>query len=598
MRFKYLETVDEIHDLIAWHNRHSDFVVLDFETTSKNPREAKLLDIQMSGRDEDEAVMFSGEHLLCLTVLESLQVFHNFKYDWKVAALHGVDLSDKPVRDTMLLHHLADENVEHGLDAIIQGAHGDDYKSRFWETYASYADAPRDAQLDYGCRDIVYTRRLYGEVCRRLQADGVPEALVEHTHRLALALYRTELAGIRVDLDYTIEMGSALKADITRTERELREMGGYHCENLELQAWAKEIEKVWTPKGKKWKTLPKPEFNFGASGQVAALLYDELGLPEQVDKKTKRRTADDKALEAVEHRHPIVPKIRELRKFSKMYGAFIEGVLGKVQAGRIYPSFNVNGTVTGRISHSEPNMGQMPSKGDWAKIRGIFIPEAGNKVLTCDYGQLEVCIAAHFSMDENLLRIIHEGASQHDITAQGLGIERSKAKTVNFSMQYGCTEFKIAEILGCSVPEGKDAIRKYWETYAGLKRFVDWCHKELEEGRPIANPFGRLRRFPKEYQNRWELEAAKRQVFSSLIQGTGADMTSRAFYLIDSQLRERGWGRGWFTVHDECLAEVSAEHAEEARELLQATMLGIGEEIELRVPLKVECSQPLDRWQK
>jgi DNA polymerase I len=601
MRFKYLDDAGDICELIDWHNDHSDIVVLDFETTDKDPRKAQLLEIQMMGREEDEAVMFDGRHLPLLEGVGVTQVFHNFKYDWKVAALHGTDFMTGPreVRDTMLMHHLADENKEHGLDAIVQETYGDDYKAKFWAEFKAYGDAPLERRLDYGCRDIVYTRRLYRTLCDRLHADGVPPSLVEHVHRLALALYRTELQGIKVDLGFTVEMGSALKAQIGTAERELRALGGYHCEAVELDMWAAQINKLYTPKGKKWQTHPKPEFNFAASGQVVTLLYDQLGLPAQIDKKTKRRTADDKALEALEAQHPIVPKLRELRKYSKMYGSFIEGVLDKVQDGRIYPSFNVNGTVTGRISHSEPNMGQMPSKGEWAKIRGIFVPEAGNKLITCDYGQLEVCIEAHFSGDKNLLRILNEGLSKHDITNDELKLgNRGLAKTLNFAMQYRCSVYKVAELVGCSQEEAQGIFDRYWQVYAGVQEVFEECCAKVRKGEHIVNPFGRRRRFPTEFEKPWEREAAYRQAYSSLIQGTGSDITSTAFYRIAEALEQLGWGRAWFTVHDEVIVEVGAAQVPEARELIQKIMVGIGPEIGLTVPLTVDCSEGLDRWVK
>lgn len=596
MKFIHLTERKDIVDLIEWHNKRSEFCVLDFETTSKDPRTALLVDIQMSGRKPDEAVMFSGEFLPLLEKLTCTQVFQNFKYDWKVALRHGVDFRGKPMRDTMLLAHLDNENTSSGLDSMVQAEYGDDYKERFWARFKNYQDAPFEQQLEYAAKDIIYTGHIYRKLLASLKTQGVPDSLIEHVHRLALALFDTEVQGIRVDLDYTMHMGTQLKQDILGLESSLRTMGGDYCESVEMDLWLKELEKRKTEKGRA--NVPKPEFNFTSSGQVATLLYDELGLPEVVDKKTRRRTVDDKALEKLEHRHPLIPKIRDLRKFSKMYGSFIEGVLDKVTDGVIYPSFNVNGTVTGRLSHSEPNMAQMPSKGEWAKIRGIFIPAPGHKVITCDYGQLEVCIAAHFSMDKNLLKIIHEGASQHDITAAGLQCDRNKAKTTNFSMQYGCTEYKIAEIHGCSVPRAKEIIEMYWETYKELGDFVRWCHSQIEEGKPIANPFGRLRRFPTQFANHWEKEAAKRQVFSSLIQGTGADITSRAFYLVSERMMQEGWGRTWFTVHDELLVEAKEQHVEKVRQALIETMVGVGQEISLKIPLTVDCSPGLDRWQK
>jgi DNA polymerase-1 len=604
MKFKQLKSEAEVRSLIDWHNANSKYVVLDTETTSKNPREAKLLDIQMSGRGEDEAVLFSGDYLLLLRELKPTCVWWNMKYDLIVAHRHGVDLRGLKNEDGMLLHHLLDENSEHDLDSLVQAQFGDRYKEEFWEKYENYLDAPFEERIQYACKDIVYTGRIYRHISKALDVDGIPAALRSQVHRLALALLGTELHGIKVDLEYTVEMGTALKADIVGTERQLRELGGYHCDIIELRQWAKEIEKVYSPgpRATKWKTLPKPDFNFQSPAQVVQLLYYELGLPKQLkwDRKSKqeRLTTEDDALAEIEHHHPLVPLLRGYKKKTKMYGSFVEGVLDKAVGDTLYPGFNVNGTVTGRISHMEPNMGQMPSKGEWVKIRGIFVPPPGHKLITCDYGQLEVCVEAHFSHDKQLLKILNEGLSKHDITASEVGLPRGTAKTLNFAMQYRCEPPKVAEIVGCSKAEGEKIHRRYWEVYAGVERVYQECAAKVDRGEPIVNPYGRKRHLPREFRNKWERAAACRQAYSSLIQGTGADMTSDAFTEIDAELVGRQWGRGWYTVHDECLGQTLEQRVEESRELFRSKMLGIGPKIGLSVPLTVDCSEGLERWTK
>lgn len=601
MRFDYLEFEFEIRALIEWHNANSRSVVIDFETTDKNPRKAKLIDIQMEGYEPGHVVMFDARFLPLLLAFTTTLVGWNLKYDLKVAFLHGTDLRGKKWRDGMLLHHLVDENAPHDLDSLVQAEYGDDFKEAFWREFKDYPSAPFERRLDYGCKDIIYTRRIFDSLSREC-VSVLP--LVEHVHRLAASLLNTEIEGLPVDLEFTIQMGSDLKGGILDLERQLRVAGGHDCEIIELRLWGKEIEKAYTPNGKKWKTIEKPEFNFSSSKQVCALLYDQLKLPVQISQKTKTRTADDDALEELELLHPLIPLLRQYRKLSTMYGTFVEGVLDRAENSVIYPSFNVNGTKTGRISHSDPNMGNMPSKGEWSRIRGIFVPRPGYKIVSADYGQLEVAIAAHFSQDPNLLKIIHEGASKHDITAAGLGIERGLAKTLNFAMQYLCSPFKVRQLLGCTEKEALEVWQKYWDTYAGEKRVIDDCIGRIERGEAIENPFGRKRRFPGYKRPHWadpsvgKFDKAMRQAYNALTQGTGGDMMSMAFYQTAETLQERGWGRGLFTVHDEGLIEAKAERAAEATELLVSNMLAIGPAIGLTVPLTVTPSEPLDRWQK
>ena len=602
MDFKLLTTEAEIRHLIDYHNLCSEFVVIDTETDSKDPRQANLIDIQMSGEGEESAVMFSGQFLPLLAELRPLQVYHNFKYDWKVMLRAGLDMRGKPMRDTMLLHHLVDENAEHDLDSIVKERWNDPYKERFWAKHKTYQEASDAEKIDYGCRDIIYTGRLYRELLARQDNEPQHAKLSEHVHRLALALYETEVAGIRVDLAYTIQLGGELKKEIVETEAELTRLGGYALTAIELAKWAKDIEKTWTPNGKKWKTLPKPDFNWNASGQVATLLYTGLGLPVQRDKKTRKPTTDGAAIDRLGDKHPILRPIRKHRKLAKMYGTFVEGVLERVEGGRIYPGFNVNGAKTGRISHHDPNMGNIPSRedefGSWSKIRGIFVPDEGCVLGTADYAQIEVCVAAHYSRDPNLLKIVLEGASQHDITAAGLGVPRQVAKTINFAMQYGATHFKIREILGCSEADAKLALSKYWETYAGLKEFIDWTHGELVAGRPIANPFGRKRHFPTKFANEWDLDSAKRQVFSSLIQGTAGDMMNYGFYQTSAELKREKIGAALWTIHDEGIFQSKPALFERCRDVLVKHMLKAAVVAALSVPVKVQPSEPLLRWQK
>lgn len=602
MKFEYLKSEAEIRELIAYHNEFSEFVTLDTETTDKDPRKAKLLDVQMSGYGEDEAVMFDAEFAPLILGITKPLVFWNHKYDVKVLYRHGVDISEKEIIDPMLIEHLVDENRDHDLDSHVQEKYGSKYKEEFWEKYDNYQDAPFVERLNYAASDVVYTTRVYLSLREAARAQQIPEELIRHVHRLARALLRTELRGIAIDLGYVTEMGSQLKSDIVKTERELRELGGAHCEAIELDQWVKEIEKYKTDK--KRQSVPKPEFNFNASNQIASLLYDQLKLPVQVNPKTRSRTADDKALEKLEDEHPIIPRIRELRKYSKMYGSFVEGILDRADQNRIYPSFNVNGTATGRISHSDPNMGQMPSKGDWVKIRGIFVPDEGKVLGTADYGQIEVCISAHYSQDPNLLKIILEGASKHDLTSEGLKIPRPLAKTINFGMQYLCGPDKVAKVIGCSKAQGLEIWQQYWNTYAGEKRVIDQCIAKLEAGEPIVNPFGRRRRFPGYRRSGWanpakgQFDSEMRQAYNALIQGTASDITSRAFYLFSEFLKKESWGRTWFSLHDEIIYEVAPERFEDARSTLVSIMTGVGKEVNLTVPLTVDASDALLRWAK
>lgn len=568
-----------------------DTVALDIETTGLS-RTDRIISAAVTGPTANDVAFFGPEMLHELNESPSGLhfVFHNASFDLRHLAWAGVSLHLSFLySDTLILSHLLDENIEHGLGSLVKRYFNDDYKNAFWSRYKKAEDAPREELAEYNAKDVSYTIRLHRLLCELLESDGIPGGLISHVHSLQRALLETEIAGIAVDRTYLLDIGVTLKTRITALLPKMRETVRSEIDLIECDEWVKDIEQRKTAAGRS--RVKRPEFSFESAKQLQALLYGKLGLPEQRNEKTKNISVDFDSLEKIKDRHPLVAMIQEYRELTKIYGTYIEGTLERVVEGRIYPSFNVAGTATGRISHSNPNMGNMPRDGG---IRGMFVPDSGHVFVSADFSQLEVCLSAHFTQDANLLRIINDGASQHDITAAALGIGRSVAKTVNFGMAYGCSHFKVAKVLGVSNEKGKEAYDKYWETYSGQKRVMDECAARVDRGDPIISPFGRRRRFEVRERKPWD--GAYRQAWNSLVQGTGSDCTSRAFYLTDRILRERSIGRALFTIHDEILCQVKKEHWEEAQKILVDTMQSVGNEIALTIQLKAEPSGACERW--
>lgn len=599
MNFKELTTAEEIASLIERNNRSRKFVALDFETTGLDHWTDKITDIVMTGEDDDSVVFFSAQFLPLLGKIKCDTVWQNFKYDFKIAnKSHGVDLRELPgkVWDTMLLDHLVDENNDHGLDAIVQRRYQDNYKEVFWDKYKEFADAPKDAQVEYMCKDVYYTNLIYRESLLDLADQSMTQDTINFVHQLAMALYATEVDGVLIDLNYVAEAGLELKTSIENTLKEMRESCAIECAQIELKMWEREMDKRKTAKGKA--AVPRPEFNFNSAKQVCELIYDVLKLPVQKNPKTKSRSKDDKALSKIAHLHPVVANLQKLSKYEKMYGTFVQGVLERVRDGRIYPSFHVNGTVTGRISASDPNLQQLPAKDEWAKLRGMFIPPPGRKIICADYSQLEICLAAHYSEDPLLLKMVRNNESMHDYTAKATGLTRDQAKKMNFTVLYGGTEYKVAEDLKCTTEEAKKYLDLLMQSYRGLGRLINECHRMAKHGKPIINLFGRIRHFSGNYEQAWDMKRAQRQSFNSLIQGTGADFTHRAFVQVSALMRDRGWGRALFPIHDEIVVEAKEEYCAQVSDMLKLVMEGLAQKYDLRVPLRAEVSEPKDRWSK
>ncbi len=569
-----------------------DTVALDIETTGLT-RTDKIISAAVTGPTADDVAFFGSQFLPeLLEAPNGLSwVLHNASFDLRFLSWNGVRLQDRfAYSDTLILSHLLDENGEHGLGYLVGKNFNDKYKEEFWSKYKKATDAPREELAQYNAKDVSYTLRLLQLLRDALQDEGVPESLVTHVHRLQRSLLDTEIQGIAVDRDYLMQKGVELKTRIEELLPKMRQSVADEIGVIECEEWVREIDKRKTTAGRS--RVSRPIFSFDSSKQLQQLLYKNLGLPEQKNEKTKNVTCDWDALEKLKDEHPLVAMIQDYREAQKIYGTYIEGTLERMVNGRIHPSFNVAGTATGRISHSNPNMGNMPRSGG---IRGMFVPDGGHVFISADFSQLEVCLSAHFTRDKNLLLIVTEGVSQHDITASSLGIERSLAKTVNFGMQYGCSHFKVAKVLGVSNEKGKEAYDKYWETYSGQKRVMDECAARVDRGEPIISPFYRRRRFEVIQRKSWD--SAYRQAWNALVQGTGSDCTSRAFYLADGKLRSRQIGRALFTVHDEIVIQAKIEHAEEAQKILLETMSAVGEEIGLTVKLKAEGSGPMKKWE-
>lgn len=590
MKYEILRTEAEVSALIEWHNANSEFVVVDIETTGLDSFKDEIVDVQITGKSGDEVAIFSGIYSGALCNLATLVVGHNLRFDITFLYRRPVDVTHWRYHDTLLLAHLENENrASYSLDALLKEFYGESHKEAFWAKYKTYQEAPEEERYAYGAADVVATGRLYRELRESNRRGGIPDSLVEHVHHLQYALLKTEIKGIQVDEPYLVNLGVGLKSKIENLLPRMREMVGMEADLVEMRLWLKELEKRKTDKGRA--NVPRPKFTFDSSNQLQTLLYDCLRLPTRFNEKTKNPSVDDSCLEQLKELHPVVSLIQDYREAHKVYGTYVTGTLERLREGRIYGSFRVNGTVTGRISSADPNLQQLPRSGG---VRGIYTPDPGRVLISADYASLEIYLAANFTKDPGLLRIVLNGESMHDITAAGLGISRQLAKSINFAEGYGCSHFKIAKLLGVSEEEGLAAHNRYWDTYAGQKRLMDECAKKVDDGIPIITPWGRRRRF--EVRQRKEWDKAYRQAWNFLVQSTGADCTNRAFYIFSEHLEKTGRGRGWFVLHDEIIAEVLPEHADEELENLCRIMTEVGNEIGLEIPLKAEPSGPSERW--
>jgi len=381
-------------------------------------------------------------------------------------------------------------------------------------------------------------------------------------HVLALMEWR----GITLDVGYLKVLSDELANELSILENEIQELAGQ-------------------------------SFNLNSRDQLEIILYDKLGLkPSKRTAKTGKRSTSASALETLIGSHPIIEKILQYRELAKLKGTYLDPLpkLVHPQTGRLHTRFHQTGTVTGRLASSDPNLQNIPIRtAAGRKIRRGFVAAREHKLVVADYSQIELRVLAHLSGDENLRRIFLEGHDIHTQTAAWMfGIEdedvdvfqRRAAKTVNFGVLYGMSAHRLSRQLGIGHKEAQSFINRYFESYPGVRRYIEETLETARSRGYVETLFGR-RRFISELNShaRNAREAAERAAFNMPIQGTAADLIKLAMVALDKKLpREAGL---LLQVHDELIVEVPQHSANEVAQIVSEVMENIWK---LEVPLKVD----------
>lgn len=564
-------------------------ISLDTEYSEQDIKKAELLSISIGVSPDLTYILESFKAVRPFLEAADAIFTWNGVVDSYMLTKSGFPFPKQKMIDAMLMEHLVNERLDHGLGDFALREYNDNYKTEFWSRHNRYQDSAKEDAYDYEMRDGCYTYRAGVKYSKDL-ASRWP--LVEHAHKLQWALFDTEVHGLKVNVDLLTRTRDTMKAEIEGYAPLLRSEYGEYVNLWELKKWREEIAKRVTDRGKSG--VRRPEFNFASDAQQRWLIYDAMECPVHETTKKGSPKTDYDTLSKLVTDYPGLSTLAKYKETKAVYSTFVEGMLERVQDGRIYPSFYINGTTTGRISHANPNMGNLPRDG---VIRNFFIPEEGNAIVGADYSQLEVVIEANLTEDRQLLKIILEGASKHDITAQGLGIPRDSAKTLNFALQYGAGVHKISKLLGVSTKEAGDIFKRYWELYAGVYTLKEKTCKELKEKGEVTNIFGRTRHFDKP-KNEFEKAKQERQAYNHLIQGPGSDMMNMAAYEISGLASKNGWGRLWFTVHDEAVTECKKALVERAKADIVLAMGIPNQYLNLKYPVDCKLYGPLDCWGK
>jgi DNA polymerase-1 len=580
---------EELENLVA-AVRKAGFVSLDTETTHLQPTQARLVGVSFSVKpkeafylplghdypqapaqmDKDEAFailrpVMQGEDIK--------KIGQNIKYDDIVLKREGLELRGID-RDSMILSYLLQPNQgQHNLDRLalehlkLKTIKYHDIVGK-GKNEVTINLAAVDRVTPYACQDADLALRLSLLLAPRVREEGMEPLYRDLERPLIPVLADMEMAGIAVKIPALRELSAELKEDMARLQKKVFNISG-------------------------------EEFNLNSPQQLAHILFEKLQLPaSRKTKKTRGFSTSMDVLQDLARKYPIAQHVLEYRQLTKLKSGYADSLpqLINPETGRIHTSFNQTVAATGRLSSSDPNLQNIPARGEMGtRFRQAFIPAEGFLFLSADYAQIELRVLAHLSGDPALIQAFINDRDVHEETAQqvfgedsGLFREeqRRRAKIINFSIIYGTSAFSLAKELGTSTSEAQGFIDRYYERYPGVHRHLENSVEEARESGFAITLFGRKRPLPElRHADRVVQQAGRRIALNTPIQGTAADLMKKAMIDIWNTMQaEKLRSRMILQVHDELVFEVPDSEQEIMETLVREKMEGV---FPLAAPLKV-----------
>ncbi len=376
---------------------------------------------------------------------------------------------------------------------------------------------------------------------------------------------------------------------------------GMHIKEEELTEYGKTLKEGLDILTSEIYNIAGEEFNINSPKQLGEILFEKLGLPFKKKTKNGYSTAED-VLEKLRGESPIIEKILEYRQLAKLNSTYVEGMRPYInpKTKRIHSFFHQTITATGRISSTEPNLQNIPTRIDFGKrLRKVFTPENGKIYIDADYSQIELRVLAHMSDDKHMIEAFNKGEDIHKQAASKVlhkpieevtKEERSDAKAVNFGIVYGISDYGLSEQLGIRKRDARAYIEQYLEEYSGIKNYMENI-VELAQKRGYASTMFERRRYIKELSsnNYMVREFGKRAAMNTPIQGTAADIMKIAMIKVYNEIKSRNLkSKIVLQVHDEMMIEAPIEEKEEIKQILKQSMESAAN---LKVPLIAEISE-------
>ena len=562
-------------------------LVVDTETTSRFPMMAELVGISFSINSEEAYYIplthsYPGvpEQMPKEFVLKKIKGMienpeikktgHNIKYDLIVLKNEGINLQGIGF-DTMIASYLLNSNkATHSLEEVstaylsIKKLSFDDVTDKGRKNFREVAveDAAK-----YSGEDALAALRLKDILETELKKEGIGELFYGMEMPLIEVLAGIEMNGVKIDLQL-------------------------------MESFSKELDRELASLEKRIYFIAGEEFNINSPKQLREILFEKLKLRAIKKVKTGFSTDVDVLAElAVEHELPR--EILEYRTLSKVRSTYVDALPKMInpKTGRLHTSFNQTVTATGRLSSSDPNLQNIPVRGEWGRrIREAFIAEEGCLLLSSDYSQIELRILAHLSQDKGLIEVFKNDGDIHTRTACelfGTTFEnvtsemRQRAKTVNFGIVYGISPYGLSRELGITTEEAKIYIDTYFSRHSGVKDYIERLIKEASERGYVSTIFQRKRQIPElKSQNKNTRQFGERLAMNSPVQGSAADIIKLSMINIWRRLRKESLRTKMILqVHDELVFELPEEEKERAQALIREEM---ERAVQLSVPLKVD----------
>jgi DNA polymerase-1 len=583
--YKLVDNEDDMRSLCDFFMT-KQILSLDTETTSTNPIEAELVGLSFAveeskafyvpvpeNREEAQRVV----EIFRLVYEEEtiLKVGQNIKYDLEVLANYGVELKGR-MFDTMIAHYLIQPELRHNMDYMAevylnyQTIHIDELIGPKGKNQRSMRSLPPNDVYEYACEDADITLRLKNVLEPKLKEAEVESLFWKIEMPLVPVLASMEMNGVRIDTESLQETSRLFTERMIQLEQHIYELAG-------------------------------EEFNISSPKQVGDILFGKMQIIEKPKKtKTGQYVTSEEVLQQLRTKHKIVDDILNFRGLKKLLGTYVDALpkLINPKTGHIHTSFNQTVTATGRLSSSDPNLQNIPVRGeDGKEIRKCFIPEPNCLFFSADYSQIELRVMAHLSKDEHMIHAFQEGYDIHAATAATIykkdinevtRDERTKSKRANFGIIYGITVFGLAERLDIERAEARQLIEGFFETFPQVHDYMEQSKKLVREKGYAETVYHRRRYLPDILSRNATVRGfAERNAINAPIQGSAADIIKVAMVRIYNRFKtENIRSKMILQVHDELNFSVYPDEKERVEAIVMEEMQNA---YQLCVPLVADC---------